>query len=177
LKLVPHLYVLVVQESCTVIPFEDRIKLIREGIQDLENIDIIPSSEFVLSNATLPEYFNKEKSQVVNVDASRDIDLFMNHVMPALNVSIRIVGTEPYCKVTKEYNRQIAIRFEEKGLKFIQIERIKVNNNYVSASKVRKSVLEGNLEQIRDYVPKTTYEYLVKNQEKVIQRIKEMEMN
>lgn len=176
LKLVPYLYILVVQEEHTVIPYENRIDLIKKGTMHMDNICIIPSSEFVVSNVTLPEYFNKEKNQLQNVDATRDIELFVDCIMPALKVNTRIAGHEPYCKVTKEYNRQIAEKFAEKGLNFIQLDRKKSEGEFISASKVRKAVVEGRISEIRRMVPKSTFEFLLKNQELIMDRMKNWEV-
>jgi len=175
-KQFPHVYVLAVQESQTAIPFEDRIELIKKGTKNLKNISIIPSSEFVVSTVTLPEYFNKEKDQLVTVDASRDIQLFVDYVMPALNVSVRIAGEEPYCRVTREYNRQISEVFERKGKRFVQIKRKQVNDSYISASKVRRALVDGDFELIKSIVPVTTYEYLCDNVDMLVARIREMEV-
>lgn len=172
LKRYPYLYVLVVQEKDTVVPFDDRLELLKKGTAHLNNISIIPSSEFVVSNITLPEYFNKENNQISHVDASRDIDLFINHIMPALGVDTRIAGAEPYCKITREYNRQIQNCFEDNSLSFVQIERKKQNDIYISASKVRSAVYNGIIETIKDMVPTTTYEYLLNNGEMLKERMK-----
>ena len=175
-KRFPHVYVLVVQETYTAIPFEDRIELIKKGTKHLNNISIIPSSEFVVSTVTLPEYFNKDKEQMVTVDASRDIRLFVDYVMPALNVSTRVAGEEPYCRVTREYNRQIRDTFEKKGKQFIQIERKKVQGDYISASKVRRALIDGDFDLIKTFVPATTYDYLLINRDFLVSRIREMEV-
>lgn len=177
LKIVPYLYILVVQEKQTVIPFADRIDLIRKGTEHLDNICIIPSSEFVVSNVTLPEYFNKERKQLQNVDATRDISLFVEYIMPALNVETRIAGHEPYCKVTKEYNRQIADKFAERGLKFLQLERKKSADGFISASKVRRAVFEGRISSIREMIPYSTYEYLLQKQEMIRERMRNWEVD
>lgn len=175
-KRFPYVYVLAVQETYTAIPFEDRIELIKKGTKHLNNISIIPSSEFVVSTVTLPEYFNKDKEQMVTVDASRDIRLFVDYVMPALNVSTRVAGEEPYCRVTREYNRQIRDTFEKKGKQFIQIERKKVQDDYISASKVRRALIDGDFDLIKTFVPATTYNYLLKNRDFLVSRIREMEV-
>ena len=142
----------------------------------MNKISIIPSSEFVVSTVTLPEYFNKDKEQMVTVDASRDIRLFVDYVMPALNVSTRVAGEEPYCRVTREYNRQIRDTFEKKGKQFIQIERKKVQDDYISASKVRRALIDSDFDLIKTFVPTTTYDYLLKNRDLLVSRIREMEV-
>ena len=172
----PYVYVLAVQEAQTAIPFEDRIELIIKGTKHLNNISIIPSSEFVVSTVTLPEYFNKDKEQMITVDASRDICLFVDYVMPALNVSTRVAGDEPYCRVTREYNRQIKETFEKKGKHFIQIERKKSHDIYISASKVRRALVDGDFDTIKSFVPITTYDYLLQNRELLVSRIKKMDV-
>ena len=176
LKLVDYLFVLVVQESETVIPFEDRLMLVQQNTEHLENLIIIPSSEYVVSTVTLPEYFKKEKNQLLPVDASRDIRIFTEFVMPALNVRMRIAGEEPYCRVTREYNRQIKERFEHENLEFVLIERLKADGEFISASRVRKALKDNDLDKIRGLVPDATYNYLVNSREMLIERINRLEV-
>ncbi len=176
LRMFEHLYVLVVQDDHTVVPFEDRIRLITEGTKHLKGLTIIPSSEYVVSTVTLPEYFNKEKAELVSVDASRDIELFTNYVMPALNVKTRVAGEEPYCLVTREYNRQLKTCFKNAGLHFVQIERRKNGEEYISASKVRRALVNNDYITIKKYVPETTYTYLKNNRDWIVKRICEMEV-
>jgi cytidyltransferase-like protein len=176
LKLVDYLFVLVVQESETVIPFEDRLMLVQQNTELLENLIIIPSSEYVVSTVTLPEYFKKEKNQLLSVDASRDIRIFTEFVMPALNVRMRIAGEEPYCRVTREYNRQIKERFEHENLEFVLIERLKADGEFISASRVRKALKDNDLDKIRELVPDATYNYLVNSREMLIERINRLEV-
>ena len=113
---------------------------------------------------------------MVTVDASRDIRLFVDYVMPALNVSTRVAGEEPYCRVTREYNCQIRDTFEKKGKQFIQIERKKVQDDYISASKVRRALIDGDFDLIKTFVPATTYDYLLENRNLLVPRIREMEV-
>jgi [citrate (pro-3S)-lyase] ligase len=96
--------------------------------------------------------------------------------MPALNVSTRVAGEEPYCRVTREYNRQIKDTFEKRGKRFIQIERKKMYDYYISASRVRRALMDGDFDLIKTMVPITTYNYLFENRKLLVTRIREMEV-
>lgn len=48
------------------------------------------------------------------------------------------------------------------GIKVIEIPRLRKNGEIISASKVRKMISSGNLEEIKSFVPFTTYQYCKK---------------
>jgi len=63
-----YLIIFVVQEDKSAFPFEDRLRLVREGTADLDHVAVIPSGKFVLSSLTFSEYFNKAEMQGRTVD-------------------------------------------------------------------------------------------------------------
>jgi [citrate (pro-3S)-lyase] ligase len=48
------------------------------------------------------------------------------------------------------------------GINFEVIKRVELNNEPISASRVRKLLKEKNFDKIREIVPNSTYEYLLK---------------
>ena len=49
----------------------------------------------------------------------------------------------------------------EKGVEFVEIPRLKRNDmEYISATKVRKYLNDRKYEEIKDYVPESTYDIL-----------------
>ena len=47
----------------------------------------------------------KEKDQAFTINCMLDIEIFKEHIAKNLGITKRFVGSEPNCKVTKEYNR------------------------------------------------------------------------
>ena len=159
---VDRLFIFILEEDKSFFKFSDRFELVRLGVCDLKNVIVIPSREFMISAMTFPEYFMKDYIQKKEIDATRDLQIFCEHICPALNITKRFAGEEPLDMVTKQYNDNMKKILPEWGIEFIEIPRLKVNSeNVVSASKVRDFLKEKNFEEIRKYVPDTTYTFLL----------------
>ncbi|MDR1012689.1 MAG: adenylyltransferase/cytidyltransferase family protein, partial [Lactobacillales bacterium] len=103
LKRVDHLYIFVVQEDMSVFPFIDRIDLVKRGTSDLRNVTVLPSGSWIISTKTFPEYFSKERLQAMTIDPSIDVEIFGEHIAPALGIKIRFAGEEPLDQITRQY--------------------------------------------------------------------------
>lgn len=156
------LIVFVVQEDKSYFPYEDRIRLVKEGCSDLENVCVTGSGKFILSSLTFSEYFNKAQLQDRIVDSSEDITLFVNEIVPAANIKVRFVGTEPLDTVTNQYNRTMEAILSQHGIRFEEVSRIEKNGKVISASRVRKLLESRKWELIQELVPNTTFSYLKK---------------
>lgn len=160
LELCDHLFIFVVQEDRGVFRFSDRFEMVRLGTADLERVTVIPSGAFVISNETLPEYFTKHMMKDVTVDASKDLMYFGAHICPTLNIKKRIVGNEPNCPITRQYNQAMQETLPEYGIEVHVFERMRHGAEPISASRVRAGWNSGAIDDIRDFVPETTFKYL-----------------
>ena len=79
-----------------------------------------------------------------------------------LNIKVRFVGEEPIDMVTRQYNRSMQERLPLYGIEVMEIKRKEMGAQVISASRVRKCLENKDFEGIRELVPETTYEYLVK---------------
>lgn len=168
----PWLYILVVEEDRSLFPFHIRFRLIKEGVKDLKNLSVIPGGEYVISSATFPSYFTREED-LAAAQASLDLEVFSTHIAPPLKVIKRYVGEEPYCPVTSVYNRCMKELLPQKGIQVVEVPRLKIGVEAVSASRVRELIKRGEVEKTRELVPESTYSYLVSPEAReVIERIK-----
>ena len=156
---VVHLFV--VSEDLSVFPFKDRIRMIRQGTEDLNNLYIHEGREYIISRATFPTYFIKEKKILDETHARLDLDLFGKKIGPALNIRKRYVGDEPFCPVTSLYNSLMKEILPPLGMDVEVLPRLEGKGGAVSATKVRKAMAEGSLEDLREWVPSSTYDFLV----------------
>ncbi|GHU41503.1 hypothetical protein FACS1894111_03890 [Clostridia bacterium] len=159
-KQVDLLMVFVVQEDKSAFSFADRFALVERGTADLSNVAVVPSGEFMISTLTFSEYFNKQELQDRAVDVSLDVTLFAREITPHLNISVRFAGSEPFDRVTAQYNRELSVVLPKYGIRFEELPRMETGGEPISASRVRKLLEEGNFEEIRKLVPDVTYEYL-----------------
>ncbi|EAC9706811.1 [citrate (pro-3S)-lyase] ligase, partial [Listeria monocytogenes] len=74
----------------------------------------------------------------------------------------RFVGSEPYSPVTQLYNEAMAAVFSPE-LELIVIDRLKINQSTVSATKVRKAIAEKDLLSLQQFLPETTFSFLMQH--------------
>ena len=160
---VDTLYIFVVEENRSYFDFKDRIELVKKGTSDLKNVVVLPSGNFIISATTFPGYFYKNDLKDVKIDCSNDLNVFAEYIAAALNIKVRFAGQEPLDPVTNQYNEGMAEILPKNGIRFEVIPRKKdeEGTSVISASRVRKCLEEGKLDEIRQIVPPTTYDYLV----------------
>lgn len=157
---VARLYIFVVEEDKSEFPFADRIELVRQGVSHLDNVTVLPSGKFIISQQTFSGYFNKAELQDVAVDSSRDVEIFGRDIAPTLGITIRFAGEEPTDSVTRQYNETMKNILPRYGVEFREIPRKTIGDEIISASKVRESLKHGDFDKIKQLVPTTTYLYL-----------------
>ena len=159
------LHLFVVKEDLSEFRFKDRIKLIKQGVSHIENITVHEGSDYIISSATFPTYFIKDKGEVNELHAKLDLSVFRNHLAPALGISHRFVGTEPYCVVTNNYNKNMKKILENPDgksnpIEVIEIKRVEQDGKAISASRVRELLKKENFKELEKIVPSTTLEFL-----------------
>lgn len=166
-------HVFVVSEDSSIVPFTVRYELVKRGTGHLKNVILHKAGNYIISSATFPSYFLKDAKTVINTHAKLDVEIFKTYIVPALNIKRRYVGEEPYCEVTKNYNRIMKETLEDDGVECRVIPRIEHNGQAISASRVRACIKEGRIEEIKGLVPATTYDYFrSKEAEELIHKIK-----
>ncbi len=158
-------YLFVVEEDRSVIPFSHRWEIIKEGIAHLPNVVMVRGDEYIVSSATFPNYFLKNESpdMVTQKQAELDILLFCEHIVPVLGIHSRYVGTEDYCATTKLYNRVMRDLLPANSLTFVEVPRKKIegfSGGFISATKVREAIREGREEELEGLLPETTLDYI-----------------
>ena len=160
---VDKLIIFVVEEDLSFFKFKDRIELVKNGTKHIGNVVVVPSGKFIISTTTFPEYFFKDNPDVGTVDAANDILLFAKHIAPALNITTRFVGEEPFCKVTNSYNSQMRTILPQHNISFREIPRHTYGGSAISASAVRRFLKNNDFDSIKKIVPEATYLFLKKN--------------
>jgi [citrate (pro-3S)-lyase] ligase len=160
---VDNLFIFVVEEDKSDFPFEERINLVRENCKDLKNVTVLPSGKFIISTLTFPEYFMKaELLPDEKPSVTLDVTAFAVKIAPALGITERFVGEEPFDAVTREYNRVMSSVLPFYGVEFTEIKRTESGGTAISASRVRQLLEEKDFEAIKPLVPDATFNYLCK---------------
>ena len=134
--------------------------MVKEGTKDLKNIKVVPSGEFILSCNNFCEYFNKCDTGVTELSARYDINMFAEYIAKPLHITYRFAGEEPFDPMTSIYNQVMKKVLPQKGIQFIEIPRIKVDGDAVSASRVRRHLECREYEKAFKLLPETTIELL-----------------
>jgi [citrate (pro-3S)-lyase] ligase len=171
-------YLFVVESDLSVFPFSIRWELIRQGIAHLDNVIMIKSGDYLVSQVSFPNYFLKgETVDAITANQARlDLTVFVNHIAAVLNIKKRYVGTENYCETTSIYNREMKLLLPSMGIQVLEMKRkTSSDEHFISASTVRKALKEGDWKLVKDQVPSTSYQFLISDAAKpIIEKIKKM---
>lgn len=184
---VDNLYVIVVKEDRSRFPYVERKAMIEAGCAGLDNVVVCEGSDYAISAATFPTYFLKKLDDATDTQIALDLDLFVNHIVKPLGVTVRFAGSEPEDALTRRYNELMAeilpgtsvavvrqahqpdselvkgsaLRQARRPIDFIEIPRLEQKGKPLSATSLRRALDKGNLKEAMEYIPKSTVPYLV----------------
>lgn len=156
-----RLYVFVLSEDKSEFAAKDRLEMVRLGTADLPNVTVLPTGPYLISSATFPTYFLKEREKAETVHCLLDIEIFCRYYAPRFGISRRYVGTEPLSPMTNQYNTALKQHLPERGILLREVPRLELSGTPVSASAVRACLQQKDLDTLQQLLPKTTYEYLM----------------
>ncbi|MBR6704544.1 MAG: hypothetical protein IKI82_03855, partial [Lachnospiraceae bacterium] len=96
------------------------------------------------------------------------------HIAPALGVTDRFMGEEPFSPSTAIYNEEVKARLEKSGIAVHILTRLALNENEkaVSASEVRRLLAEGKTQEALRLLPETTAKYVKDHESEVLTWVK-----
>lgn len=156
-----HLYLFILSEDRGLFPAADRLELVRRGTADLPNVTVHPTGPYLISSATFPTYFLKDKAKAEDVHCALDIAVFTKYFVPHFGIARRYLGTEPNCPVTGRYNELLIHQLPPAGVALSIFDRLEDGGTPISASAVRGLLGQGRPEDLHRLVPDTTFDYLV----------------
>ena len=156
------LYVFVLSEDRGHFSAADRLAMVKAGTADLENVTVLPTGPYLISAATFPTYFLKDRDGAEQVQCLLDIAIFCKYFAPHFGISRRYVGTEPLSPMTGKYNVSLKAHLPARGIEVRELARLEKAGAPVSASAVRKALAENDWDTLKELVPPTTFDYLQK---------------
>lgn len=157
------LYVFVLSEDKSYFSAADRMEMVRLGTRDLTNVTVLPTGPYLISSATFPTYFIKDRENAARIQCLLDIEIFIRYFVPHFHITHRYVGTEPLSPMTEQYNCALQEHLPDKGIILKEIPRYEAEGSPVSASTVRSHLESGNIKALKALLPETTMEYLQAN--------------
>ena len=155
-----RLYVFVLSEEGGQFSPEDRMAMVKAGTADLKNVTVLPTGPYLISSATFPTYFLKDKDRLPEIQCELDIAVFIRYFAPKLGITRRYVGTEPLSASTRQYNQALKQQLPPAGIEVRELPRLELQGGPVSASAVRRLMAAGDETALEKLVPETTLKYL-----------------
>ena len=153
-------FVFVLSEQMGRFSAEDRLNMVKAGVAHLSNVTVLPTGPYLISAATFPTYFIKNRDLAKDAACEVDIEIFIKHFAKRLGITRRYLGTEPLSNLTARYNALIKERLSGTEIEVREVERLCEGGAPISASEVRSLIDEGNQDALVRLVPRTTLEYL-----------------
>ncbi len=167
-----HLFIL--SEDKSAFSAAVRYELVQKGIADLPNVQLHHTSDYLISSAVFPTYFIKDKSKAADANCELDIRIFCEFFAKELGISKRFVGSEPFCQVTGAYNAAMKRLLPDYSIELVELPRKEQGELPISASFVRKCMVEGDYDSIKAIVPPSTYDYITSDAGKALaEKLKE----
>lgn len=158
-ELVERLYIVVVREDCSMFSYSERKAMVIQGVRDIGNVVVVDGSDYAVSAATFPTYFLKQISDATDTQITLDLDIYRRRIAPALGATVRFFGSEPTDPLTRRYNELMHQQLGEDHVH--EIQRKQQDGSPISASRVRKAMLERRLWDAIQMVPPTTIPYII----------------
>ena len=155
-----HLYVFVLSEEGAMFSPEDRMEMVKAGTAELPNVTVLPTGPYLISSATFPSYFLKDKEKLPEIQCRLDIEVFTRYFAPHFGITHRFVGSEPFSPSTALYNEALMTYLPPAGIRVTELPRMEIGDTAVSARAVRSLLEAGEKEKAAAMLPKTTVEIL-----------------
>ena len=113
----------------------------------------------------MPRYVIEVRGVIDKCYAKNGLRVYRQHIAPAMGITQRFVGSEPFCTVTADYNRDMRRCLSDPAMdappiELVEIERVQYQGKAISASWVRQLLVKQQIATIEHLVPPTTFDYL-----------------
>ena len=159
-----HLYIFVLSEDKSEFSSADRFEMVKLGTKHLDNVSVLPTGPYLISSATFPTYFLKDRDNATESQCKLDVEIFVKYFVPALGITHRYVGSEPLSPLTNAYNRALKDNLPKSGVALREIDRKTSGGEPISASRVRKLLEAKEKDELSLLLPETTINYLTKKE-------------
>lgn len=159
-KQVDNLYIIPVLEDLSFFKYEERKRMMVEGVKHLKNVKVVEGTQYIISKSTFPSYFLKSSDETIKQQTNLDASIFVELFKKSLNIKKRFVGTEPFSHTTDLYNKSLKSVMVANDIELVEIKRKELNGKAISASEARLEILNKNELALRNLLPPSTKKVL-----------------
>lgn len=149
--------VFILEEELSAFPFAVRKMLAQQGTAHLGNVTVLSGGRYMISSLTFPAYFSRDAVRT-RQQAEMDAAIFERYLVPALGITDRYLGDEPFSQSTAVYNEVLSETLKSVGLHILP--RLCTDGEAVSASRVRELLRTGETDKALRLLPPTTRDYV-----------------
>lgn len=145
-----RLLLFVLEEDLSEFSFKERFSLAFLATRPYgERTSVLPSTEYVVSRATFPDYFLHGADEATVAYAKYDAEIFKKYFMPALGIRKRYFGSEStdYMQIYNSAMREVLGDGAE------VVDRVEKDGRKISAKTVRALIAEGRFDEALSLVP------------------------
>lgn len=176
---VDNLYIIPLLDSSMGFNYKERREMIRRGTADIKNVTVCEGSAYSISKSTFPTYFLKLLDVATQQQIEIDLQIFTKYIAKALNITKRFVGAEPFDPLTRRYNEMMMEILPKNGIEVCCIDRLNIfcqsvnlskgnnetdaqmNEDVVSASRVRQLIAANRMHAAMTQVPPSTRPFIM----------------
>ena len=153
LKKHSRLILFVLKEDLSEFSFKERFSLAFLATRAFgERVSVLPSTDYIVSRSTFPDYFIKDCDKLTRAFAEYDAKVFEKYFISELGIVKRYFGEET-TEYMQVYNQTVKNVLKEK----VEIvERFCLNDKVISAKEVRKLLKNGKTNEALVLVPQST---------------------
>ena len=147
------LMIFVLEEDLSEFSFRERFSLAFVATRAYnERVSVLPSTEYIVSKETFPDYFLHGADTQTRAYAEYDALIFKKYFMPKLGIVKRYFGSEKvdYMQIYNEKMKEVLGEHAE------VVERFNENGTEISAKTVRGLIKEGKREEALSLLPTAT---------------------
>ncbi|MCQ2609216.1 MAG: [citrate (pro-3S)-lyase] ligase [Lachnospiraceae bacterium] len=130
------LYVFILSNDVSMFKTKDRYEIVKKECKDFDNVKVVQGGNYIISPATFPSYFLKDKTNINTSQMTLDAEIFSKLIAPSFHIKKRYVGTEPFSETTNAYNDILKKVLPKYNIELVEIERY----NAISATKIRENI-------------------------------------
>lgn len=153
-------YVFVVSQDASLFTTTERLELVKAGVSDLPNVHVVPGDDYMVSYATFPAYFIATADQTVKFQTQLDARLFRDQIAPALGITTRYLGSEPFSKTTAQYNQTLCAELPPAVAVTVVPRETTATGTVITATAVRQAIAKQQLDTVAALLPASTMVFI-----------------
>ena len=140
-------------------PFENRLKMAKDGLSDLPHVAVLPSGPYLISRSDFPKGFLSQNLGSVPAHAILD-SMVLCHICCSLGIKAIYAGDEPRDELSEIHLNALRQECRNNNILLKVAERKRVGEKYITSSLARQAIADKNFEELKETVAEPTLSYL-----------------